>query len=155
MICGNAHRTVNSFLPSTFIGAPLSRDNQPKKFNGGLSLRNRPLVLSILSSIAFNATWEAEASAKTYTHGEDAWFAREMERRGVKLPNRAEAVQFACQGESQLDEWPEPLGFHKVHLMIPDRLGDIERWCPEIQLAGPGLLGKMKGDATGIDEDDG
>ncbi|KAL2060208.1 hypothetical protein VTL71DRAFT_9603 [Oculimacula yallundae] len=141
MICANSHRTLDSFLPSTFIGAPLSRDTQPKKFNGGLSLRNRPLILSILSSLPPNQTWEAETAAQTYTHGEDAWFSREMENRGVKLPNRAEALQFACQGDEHLDTVSEPFGFHKVHRQIPGRLEEIERWCPEIALAGPGALG--------------
>ncbi|PVH76637.1 hypothetical protein DL98DRAFT_574287 [Cadophora sp. DSE1049] len=155
MICANAHRTVDSFLPSTFIGAPLSRDTQPKKFNGGLSLRNRLTILSILSSLPSNQTWEAETSAKTYTHGEDAWFSREMERRGVDLPNRKEALQFACQGDEHLDTWPEPLGFHKVHVMIPGRLGEIERWCPEINLAGPGMLGKGGGIGIGDGAEEG
>ncbi|KAK0108530.1 hypothetical protein ONS95_003335 [Cadophora gregata] len=145
MICANAHRTIDSFLPSTFIGAPLSRDTQPKKFNGGLSLRNRPLILSILSSLPLNATWEAETLAKSYAHGEDSWFSREMERRGVKLPNRQEALQFACQGDEHLDTWPEPLGFHKVHVMIPKRLPEIRRWCPEISLAGAGMFGNGGG----------
>ncbi|KAH7419722.1 hypothetical protein BKA64DRAFT_752217 [Cadophora sp. MPI-SDFR-AT-0126] len=132
---------MDSFLPSKFIGAPLSRDTQPKKFNGGFSLRNRLIILSFLSSLASNQTWEAEAEVKTYSHGEEAWFSREMKSRGVKLPLRAEALQFACQGDEHLDTYPEPLGFHKVHVMIPDRLGEIERWCPEIHLAGPGSLG--------------
>lgn len=50
----------------------------------------------------------------------------------MQLPNREEANQFACQGDEHLDTVPESLGFHKVHVMIPERMGEIDGWYPEI-----------------------
>lgn len=137
MICGNSHRIVDEWLQYDFVGAPLSRDSQPKKFNGGLSLRNRTMILDILSE---GNSWEEETNAKTFTHGEDAWFSQKMEARGANLPNRYESLQFACQGYEHWDTFKEPLGFHKVHKKIPDRIHEIMEWCPEIALAGPGTL---------------
>jgi hypothetical protein len=46
MICGNSYRTADDFLEWDFIGAVLHPTR--RLFNGGLSLRNRTMMLDII-----------------------------------------------------------------------------------------------------------
>lgn len=138
MICGNAHRLVDSFFNYDFVGAALSGPNEPKYYNGGLSLRNRTMILDILGE---GNNWEEETRTKSWTMGgEDAWFSAKMVQRGANLPDNHDTLQFACQFEWHLDKEKEPLGYHKVHVNAPHRIDEIAKWCPEIALAAKGTL---------------
>ncbi|OAA67825.1 hypothetical protein SPI_00020 [Niveomyces insectorum RCEF 264] len=137
MICGNSHRTMDDFLDWDFIAAPLHV--REKLYNGGLSLRNRTMMMEILSDPANN--WEKETDAGTWTlGGEDIWFSRKMDLRGAHLPDFNQAITFACQHEWHISKSKEPLGYHKVHKVARSKLGEIAQWCPEIALAAPGTL---------------
>jgi Protein of unknown function (DUF5672) len=137
MLCANAHQTVDDFLQWDWIGAPLVR--QQKVYNGGLSLRNRTMILDILRE---EKSWEEEIAAGEWkgTDGEDVWYSRKMEKRGAHLPTESTALQFACEFERHIDQEKEPLGYHKVHKFAPGRLDEIAQWCPEINLATSGKL---------------
>lgn len=137
MICGNAHKTVDDFLEWDFIAAPMH--NTQKLYNGGLSLRNRTMMMEILANPANN--WETEEAAGTWTlGGEDIWFSRKMDLMGAHLPDFNMAVTFACQHTWHISKSKEPLGYHKVHKVAAKQLPEIAEWCPEIALAAPGLL---------------
>jgi hypothetical protein len=94
MICANSHQTADGFLEWDFIGAPLS--GSEAMFNGGLSLRNRTMILDILNE---GNNWEEETASGAWTlGGEDAWFSRKMQERGANLPSweGGKAVEFSC-----------------------------------------------------------
>jgi len=117
------------------IGAPLSSNE--KVYNGGLSLRNRTLVLDIINA----GTWDEEMKSGAWKGGgEDDWLSRRMEKRGAKLPDGGTAMQFACEFGWQIEREKMPLGYHKVHKWAPEKLEGIKGWCPEIALAAPGVL---------------
>jgi len=136
MLCANAHRTVDDFFEWDWIAATLHTTQH--LYNGGLSLRNRTMMLDILRE---GNNWEKETASGEWTlGGEDVWFSRKMDLRGAHLPDEPVAIQFACQHEWHLAQQREPLGYHKVHKNAPGRLPEISRWCPEIALAAPGTL---------------
>ncbi|KAH7389034.1 hypothetical protein BKA64DRAFT_679640 [Cadophora sp. MPI-SDFR-AT-0126] len=139
MICGNSYRRIEDWLKYDYVGAPVSPFNQPAPilFNGGLSLRNRTMILDILNE---GNSLEEDSKKKGRIGGEDMWFSRKMAARGAKLPDYQEALGFACQKDWHISMVPEPLGYHKVHLNAPLRLKQIAQWCPEIALAAPGHL---------------
>ncbi|CAK7203130.1 hypothetical protein SEUCBS139899_005859 [Sporothrix eucalyptigena] len=137
MICANSFTTMDDFLIYDFIGAPLH--TKEKLFNGGLSLRNRSMMMEIINNPANN--WEDETAAGTWTlGGEDIWFSRKMDRMGGHLPDFSQAVKFACQHDWHVSHSKTPLGYHKVHKNAGKRLPEIAEWCPEIAMAAPGKL---------------
>ena len=137
ILCANAHRTVDDFFEWDWIAATL--DDTKHLYNGGLSLRNRTMILDILRE---GNNWERETASGEWTMGgEDVWFSTKMDQRGAHLPEQRVALQFACQHDWHISHEKEPLGYHKVHKNVPGHLDEIARWCPEISLAAPGKLG--------------
>lgn len=135
MLCGNSHRTMDDFLQWDFIGAPLHTSWHV--YNGGLSLRNRTMMMEILQE----ASWEEEVKSGAWDKGgEDVWFSDKMGKRGGRTPDFKQALQFACQHDWHISEEKEPLGYHKVHKAAHGKLDEIAEWCPEIALAAPGTL---------------
>ncbi len=136
MICGNSHRTVEDFFQWDFIGAPLH--GSEKYLNGGLSLRNRTMILDILGE---GANWEEDVKSGAWDMGgEDIWFSRRMTDRGGQLPDAKAAVEFSCEHQWHVDRQKEPMGYHKVHKYASSSIEEISKWCPEIALAAPGTL---------------
>lgn len=136
ILCANAHRTVDDFLVWDFVGASLSSSEH--LYNGGLSLRNRTMILDILGE---GNSWEEETKSGEWRRGgEDVWFSWKMGLRGAHLPEANVAMQFACQHEVDIDQEKEPLGYHKVHKDASGKIDEIAQWCPEIRLAEPGRL---------------
>lgn len=148
MICANSPRRAEDFFQYDWIGAPLhARDHY---YNGGLCLRNRTMILDILSE---GALWETDTlQYKNWTMGgEDIWFSKKMDERGANLPSADVAMKFAAEhswhvkgsvkGEGIRKEYENrPWGFHKVHVYAKDKLEEIASWCPEITLAAKGRL---------------
>ncbi len=136
MICGNSQRAVEDFFKWDFIGAPLH--GSEKYLNGGLSLRNRTMILDILRE---GANWEEDVNSGAWDMGgEDIWFSRRMTDRGGQLPDWKEAVEFSCEHQWHVDRQKQPLGYHKVHKYASSSIEEITKWCPEIALAAPGTL---------------
>ncbi|KAK4216476.1 hypothetical protein QBC37DRAFT_90883 [Rhypophila decipiens] len=148
MICANSPRVPEDFFDYAWIGAPL----HPRihYYNGGLCLRNRTMILDILSE---GALWEQDTLVyKNWTEGgEDIWFSKKMDLRGANLPSADVAMKFAAEhswhvkpvvkGEGIQKEYENrPWGFHKVHVYARDKLEEIAEWCPEIALAAKGRL---------------
>ncbi|RDW73558.1 hypothetical protein BP6252_07465 [Coleophoma cylindrospora] len=136
IVCANAHRSIDDFLEWDWIGAPLHATDA--WYNGGLSLRNRTMILDILRE---GNNWETETQSGAWTFGgEDAWFSRKMDARGAHLPPAHESLQFACEFDWHVDQQKEPFGYHKIHKNAPGKLDEIIQWCPEITLAAAGKL---------------
>ncbi|EPS36552.1 hypothetical protein H072_9826 [Dactylellina haptotyla CBS 200.50] len=131
ILCANAHKTVDDFLEYDMVGAPLVPSGWI--YNGGLSLRNRTMMLDIIK----NHNWEKEAVPGD---GEDVWFSRHIKRRGGHIPNNAVASEFACEHGWTIEVQKHPVGYHKVHKWAPNKIKEISVWCPEIGLARPGPL---------------
>ncbi|KAK6331304.1 hypothetical protein TWF730_004389 [Orbilia blumenaviensis] len=137
IICGNAHKTVDDFLEWDFIGATLAPEG--RMYNGGLSLRNRDMVLRILNA---NDYQKDTAAARFKFEGEDVWYSKHMDLIGAKLPSNEVALEFACEYHFHIKAQKQPMGYHKVHKAAPSKIDEISEWCPEIHLAAPGKLGK-------------
>ncbi|KAM0545751.1 hypothetical protein ACHAPJ_011175 [Fusarium lateritium] len=141
MLCANAEKTVDDFLEWDFIGAPLNNTRQI--FNGGLSLRNRDMLLDILNEGRdWWADWNTD-DTEYGGHGEDVWMSVLMRERGAHLPSVREALTFSKQLPWHLKLPGNPTGYHRVHKQLKrdkKAIPKIRKWCPEIDLAAPGKL---------------
>ena len=119
-----------------FIGAPIAPAEDIKGFNGGLSLRNRETMLKITEIFPFDELYE------------DQWFynklrqMNEQNRRPgsrepwANLPSVEVAVAFSVE-----TIWsPYPLGAHQLRRFLPERVAELEEWCPEYKMADDGSL---------------
>jgi hypothetical protein len=133
IICSNTTQSVDDFLQFDFIGAPIGR-SYGAGYNGGLSLRNRNSMLTILNE----DTWEP-ANSVPNADGfnvayEDQWFAWKMHKDPrFTLPTADVALTFSVE-----TVWGEkPLGFHQMYRFWPGKKREIEEWCPEHRLVTP------------------
>lgn len=141
ILCANSHHRVEDFFKWDFIGAVM----QPNKklFNGGLSLRNRTMMLDILGE---GDSWERfREQSKSSGCGEDCWLSEKIVQRNGSLPEQDVASQFALQYKWQLHHAARPLGYHKIHKNAPEKLAEIAKWCPEIVLTKAGTLSAKLG----------
>ncbi|KAL3421496.1 hypothetical protein PVAG01_07941 [Phlyctema vagabunda] len=139
IICSGAPETADSFLEWDFIGAPIdSGRNLGVGFNGGLSIRNRALMLDIVT----NHSWEQERHGD-HQHGnvdyEDQWFYQKLKElpamengtAAARLPSEDTARAFAVE-----TIWhPNPFGFHQANIWQPGHMDDIMNYCPEYGLS--------------------
>jgi hypothetical protein len=132
IICANSRRTVDDFLEYDFIGAPV-REGLGAGYNGGLSIRNVPLILEIVN----NESWVEDKKEKNgkYKDGpnvdyEDQWFYAKMKERNAHFPTQEVASQFAV--ETILAD--EPLGYHQANVWQAGSMEQILKWCPEYKM---------------------
>jgi hypothetical protein len=135
IICANSDARASDFLHWDFIGAPISTTLGvgDRGLNGGLSLRNRSMILNVLSR--FN--WREEIESVQFEQDptqlyEDQWFYKKIEALGGRLPREEEAREFAVETVW----WDRPWGYHQVgpgHWWA-DRVEEVDRWCPERRL---------------------
>ncbi|KAK6533673.1 hypothetical protein TWF694_002606 [Orbilia ellipsospora] len=140
ILCANSYKTVEDFFEYDFIGATLAPN--ARLYNGGLSLRNREMIMKLFDE---GHDFAKEIDEGTYRGGEDVWFSRKFGERGANLPSNETALEFSCEYNFHINVQKRPMGYHKIHKAAPLRLAEIADWCPEIQLSGPGLLGKSEG----------
>ncbi|OBT58133.1 hypothetical protein VE04_01665 [Pseudogymnoascus sp. 24MN13] len=132
IICANSRRTVDDFLEYDFIGAPV-REGLGAGYNGGLSIRNVPLILDIVGK----ESWAEDRKEKNgkYKDGpnvdyEDQWFYAKMNERNAHFPTQEVASQFAVE-----TIWAEkPLGYHQANVWQAGSMDDILKWCPEYKM---------------------
>ncbi|KFY01801.1 hypothetical protein O988_02526 [Pseudogymnoascus sp. VKM F-3808] len=132
IICANSRRTVDDFLEYDFIGAPV-REGLGAGYNGGLSIRNVPLILEIVNK----ESWSEDRKEKNgkYKDGpnvdyEDQWFYAKMSERNAHFPTQEVASQFAVE-----TIWAEkPLGYHQANVWQAGSMDDILKWCPEYKM---------------------
>jgi hypothetical protein len=149
IVCANSPAKMDDFLEYDFIGAPIDVPEDPNKghgegFNGGFSLRNRKMILDIISK----HSWKEEmASGEISQEGcvttnpcltfEDQWFYHKLkEMPGARLPTRDVAKTFSVE-----TVWYDrPFGYHQVERWNKDRLGEVTDWCPEYVMTTNDLL---------------
>ncbi|KAL8946464.1 MAG: hypothetical protein Q9222_007144 [Ikaeria aurantiellina] len=133
MLCSNSPRTVDDFLEYDFVGAPIETDDG-HNYNGGLSIRNREMMLEIAKG------FEREPNSQY----EDQWFADKLRAMPPKpngqpyanLPSFEAASDFAVESI-----WKDkPFGIHQLSRWHGERLAELQSWCPEYQLAIEGGL---------------
>lgn len=123
ILCSRAETTVDDFVAYDYVGAPISA-NFGHGYNGGLSIRNPELFLRITKEADF------EKSGETF---EDQWFYKEAKARveqGVKLPDVDVAKTFSVE----TIYYEKPLGYHQASRFQPEKMGEIEAWCPEVKM---------------------
>lgn len=150
ILCSAAPGRVDDFMDYDLVGAPIDA-RLGSGFNGGLSLRNRELVLRVLERWDFAAD-SGGADAPREWKFEDQWFFARMRELGedkalagelglrVQLPDQATAERFAV--ETIWVEGQRPLGFHQPHRWQSEHMGEIMEYCPEVgMIAGSSFFG--------------
>ena len=76
-MCGNSHRRIEEWLKYDYVGAPATPplDPAPILYNGGLSLRNRTMILDILNE---GKSLEEDSKKNGKIGGEDMWLSRKV-----------------------------------------------------------------------------
>lgn len=128
MLCARSEATVDDFLEFDFIGAPID-EKYGHGFNGGLSMRNRKVMLDIINT--FRGEQEKNRNTTASVGFEDQWFYKQLlGRTDAKIPTMEEASRFAVE-----TVWYDtPLGFHQVSRWQKDKLKEVDVWCPEHRL---------------------
>lgn len=152
ILCSAAPGRVDDFMDYDLVGAPIDA-RLGSGFNGGLSLRNRELVLRVLERWDFAAdSGDADADAPREWRFEDQWLFARMRELGedtelagelglrVQLPDQATAERFAV--ETIWVEGRRPLGFHQPHRWQSEHMDEIMEYCPEVgMIAGSSFFG--------------
>ena len=151
ILCANSDSRVEDFLEYDFVGAPIdvpvSGDaGHGEGYNGGLSLRNRTMILDIVKRFS----WKGEKESGQISQAgcvtkepclkfEDQWFYHKMkEIPGSRLPSKEIASKFAVE-----TIWYDtPLGYHQVDRWNSDKMDKVAEWCPEYKMATTELLVK-------------
>ncbi|RDW56657.1 hypothetical protein BP6252_14070 [Coleophoma cylindrospora] len=136
ILCSNSALQVDDFFEYDFIGAPIN-PSYGKGYNGGLSLRNRTMILDILGSSSWkDEKDDAENPTNPGVEFEDQWFYNKMVERGAVLPSLEVAQTFAVETIF----YDTPLAYHQVERWQKDNMQKIDRWCPEHRLASKDLI---------------
>ncbi len=155
ILCANSPVRVDDFLDYDMVGAPIGAF-WGEGFNGGLSLRNRDLILDILKIANWTTekdiysqkvkAWKDQLKADgkdvptsdtmpgvVAVDMEDQWFYQKMKALHGKFPPEDVAKTFAVETIDY--DWP--LGYHQVQRYYggkADRMAHIDKWCPEHRL---------------------
>jgi hypothetical protein len=155
ILCANSPIKVDDFLEYDMVGAPIGAF-WGEGFNGGLSLRNRNMILDILKIANWTTekdeysnkvkAWKEQLKADgkdvpdaetipgtVAVDMEDQWFYQKMKALGGKFPDEEKAKTFAVETIDY--DWP--LGYHQVKRYYggkKDRMAHIDKWCPEHHL---------------------
>ncbi|PVH89036.1 hypothetical protein DL98DRAFT_508872 [Cadophora sp. DSE1049] len=158
ILCANSDKRVDDFLEYDFVGAPIEVPTQGinghgEGLNGGLSLRNRTMILDIVTK----SSWKTEMDDGTISQEgcvtkkpclkfEDQWFYHKMkEIPGSRLPTKEVAATFAVE-----TVWYDrPLGYHQVERWNADKMDRVATWCPEYKMATTELIVKHQNGASG------
>lgn len=133
IICANSQERAEDFLQYDLIGAPITEEWHGQGYNGGLSLRNRTLVLEVITEDVPKHPLNAE-SEKDIEKYEDQWFYMRMKERGARLPSEEEAKRFSVQMGGRT--WEDfPVGYHQPwEFLSEEEMAKVERYCPEVRL---------------------
>lgn len=143
IICANSERRMEDFLSYDFVVAPIDvpasgTAGHGEGYNGGLSLRNRSMILDIINRFS----WSGEKGEERISQAgcvtkepclkfEDQWFYHKMKEMRANLPTVEVALTFAVE-----TIWYDtPLGYHQVDRWQSNRLDEVEKWCPEYKMA--------------------
>ncbi|KAF8856874.1 hypothetical protein BDZ45DRAFT_691357 [Acephala macrosclerotiorum] len=137
ILCSSSTLKVDDFLEYDFVGAPID-PAYGEGYNGGLSLRNRSMVLDIISEFNWSKEFDrADDKRQPSVQYEDQWFYKKMKElpdRGkpaARLPSLEVAKTFSVESIW----YDKPLGYHQVQRWQQDRMDEVERWCSEYKIA--------------------
>jgi hypothetical protein len=130
ILCSASAR-VEDFTEYDFVGGVSGG------FNGGLSLRNREMMLDIVKSN--NWRREKALAEDPSVESEGLWFQKKMRELPVRedgqpaarFPSECVAKTFSV--ESMWYDYP--LGFHQVERWQEENMEKVDRWCPEWRMA--------------------
>ncbi|KAI0202176.1 hypothetical protein F4808DRAFT_81395 [Astrocystis sublimbata] len=145
ILCAGATSSVDDFMEYDFVGAPIDT-HYGHGVNGGLSLRNRELLLKILDQWAFPGGFEdqwfyarmEEMRDNITSDGQHQYEGGEVQAY-VNLPDERTAGMFAVE-----TIWKDqPLGYHQPHRWQGARMKEIMEYCPEVgMIAGSTFFGR-------------
>jgi len=143
ILCSNSPLKVDDFLQYDFIGAPIA-PAYGEGYNGGLSLRNRSMVLDIIQHADWRNEFDnSENKQQQSVEFEDQWFyskMKELPDRGkpaARLPSEEVAKTFSVE-----TVWyDKPLGYHQIQRWQSDKIDQVDRWCPEHRIATSEVIG--------------
>ncbi|KAH8891987.1 hypothetical protein GQ53DRAFT_141399 [Thozetella sp. PMI_491] len=134
IICSRSNWTADDFLQWDYIGAPLNPFMNSSSFNGGLSMRNPKLILDILASDRndYDDNWN---NNRTELCVEDVWYYTKFaELPHAKIPDLETAKYFSVESYW----YDRPFGFHAPRDWNEDRMDEIWKYCPEVELVERG-----------------
>jgi hypothetical protein len=156
ILCANSDTSVDDFLEYDFVGAPINvpaegNDGHGEGFNGGLSLRNRTMILDIVKKNSWKTekeegkiSMEGCVTKRPCLKFEDQWFYHKMKEVGARFASKEVAATFAVE-----TVWYDrPLGYHQVERWNAGRMAQVAEWCPEYQMATTDLIVKHGKDAA-------
>lgn len=148
IVCANSDTPVEDFLSYDFVGAyidvPATGDaGHGEGYNGGLSLRNRSMILDIVEKNSWKKeidegkiSLEGCVTKRPCLKFEDQWFYHKMKEMGARLPSKEVASKFAVE-----TVWYDrPLGYHQVERWNANKMESVAAWCPEYKIATTELL---------------
>lgn len=138
IICSASSARVDDFIQYDLIGAPIA-PAYGKGYNGGLSIRNRELLLDLFTMFSYandSETPEAPSNLKF----EDQWLYTRMQ----ELPPKADGTPAANLPSVEVARsfavetiWQEkPLGFHQPVRWQKNNMAKIMKYCPEVGMIG-------------------
>ncbi len=143
ILCSNSPLKVDDFLQYDFIGAPID-PAYGEGYNGGLSLRNRSMVLDIIHHSDWRDEYDsAENKQQKNVEFEDQWLyskMKELPDRGkpaARLPSQEVAKTFSVE----TIWYDKPLGYHQVQRWQSDKMDQVDKWCPEFRIAMSEVIG--------------
>ncbi|CZR64898.1 uncharacterized protein PAC_14798 [Phialocephala subalpina] len=143
ILCSGSTLKVDDFLEYDFVGAPID-PAYGEGYNGGLSLRNRSMVLDIISESNWSKEFDlADDKQQPSVEFEDQWFYKKMK----ELPNRGKSaarlpsLEVAKTFSVESIWYGKPLGYHQVQRWQWGRMDEVERWCPEYKIATSEVIG--------------
>lgn len=138
IICSASGSRVDDFIQYDLIGAPIAKQ-YGQGYNGGLSIRNRELVLGLFKTHSYAHDSEVPGAPASMKF-EDQWlYTRMLElpaksdgTPGANLPADEVARKFAVE-----TVWEEqPLGFHQPVRWQKANMAKIMQYCPEVGMIG-------------------
>ncbi|KAK8114322.1 uncharacterized protein PG998_001189 [Apiospora kogelbergensis] len=127
IICSASDRKVDDFIEWDLVGAPIG-EQWGAGYNGGLSIRNRAMMLDVLDRWRFE-----DDMVPPY---EDQWYYKKL----LELPPREDGtpwahmpgVETAVQFAVETIYHERSLGFHQPMRFNKEKKEEILQWCPEI-----------------------
>ncbi|KAH8800709.1 hypothetical protein F5884DRAFT_808558 [Xylogone sp. PMI_703] len=146
ILCSNSPLKVDDFLFYDFVDAPID-PAYGEGYNGGLSLRNRSMVLDIIHSSSWRDEFDhAKNKLQQSVEFEDQWFYSKMKalpdrgKAAARLPSQDVAKTFSVE-----TVWyDKPFGYHQVQRWQPDKMDQVHRWCPEYKIAMSEVINSAK-----------
>lgn len=138
IICSASSAKMDDFIQYDLIGAPIAKQ-YGMGYNGGLSIRNRELVLDLFKMYSYANDSEVP-DAPANMKFEDQWLYTRM----LELPVKADGTPGANLPADEIARkfavetvWEEqPLGFHQPIRWQKANMAKIVKYCPEVGMIG-------------------